>query len=212
MRAPPVVSALILSAALTLPSASPAAEGRVPVLGGPCEGCELVFVGMPDSLASVARIAPPGEVGEPLRIEGTVRDRRGRAAAGVIVYAYHTDAKGIYPTRGGPGVASRHGLLRGWARTDARGRYAFVTIRPAGYPNSDLPQHVHMHVIEPRRGTYWIDDLVFTDDPRLTASQRRSHTHGRGGSGVATPVRGDGGIWLARRDIVLGQGIGGYRE
>lgn len=204
--------ALLLSAACSLPSGSMAAPGREPVLGGPCEGCELVFVEMPDSLASVARIAPTGEPGEPLRIEGTVRDRRGRPASGVIVYAYHTDSKGIYPTRGGPGMASRHGLLRGWARTDARGRYAFLTIRPAGYPNSGLPQHVHMHVIEPGRGTYWIDDLVFTDDPRLTASQRRSHTHWRGGSGVVTPARGEGGAWLARRDIVLGQGIRGHHD
>ena len=204
--------AVLLSAAFSPPSASLATPGREPVLGGPCEGCELVFVGMPDSLASVARIAPPGESGEPLRIEGTVRDRRGQPAPGVIVYAYHTDSKGIYPTRGGSGAASRHGLLRGWARTDASGHYAFLTIRPAGYPGTSLPQHVHMHVIERGRGTYWIDDLVFTDDPRLTASQRRSHTHGRGGSGVATPTRGEGGPWRVKRDIQLGEGIRGARD
>lgn len=189
-----------------------AALAREPVLGGPCEGCELVFEGMPPRIEAAARIARADEPGESLRIEGTVRRRSGEAAAGVTVYAYHTDSRGIYPARGRARERSRHGALRGWARTDASGRYRFDTIRPAGYPGTALPQHVHMHVIEPGRGTYWIDDLVFTDDPRLTDAQRRSHAYGRGGSGVAAPVRTPEGRWRVQRDIVLGEAIPGYPD
>ena len=167
---------------------------------------------MPSTLDSAARIAAAGEPGEPMRIEGVVRNAAGRPASGVVVYAYQTDAKGIYPTEGRRAgqPAHRHGFLRGWAKTDATGRYRFDTIRPGGYPNTNIPQHVHMHIIEPGRFTYYIDDIVFTDDPRLTPEQRKSHSAGRGGNGVITPKRDSSGTWLVTRDIVLGQAIPGY--
>lgn len=182
------------------------------LVGGPCEGCEAVFEGRPAKLVGNARIAPETERGEPLAIEGFVRDAAGNPVAGVIVYAYQTDATGIYP-QSPPGTKHRHGKLRGFAKTDARGRYAFGTIRPAGYPGTDLPRHVHMHVVEPGRCHYTIDDLVFTDDPRLTRAQRESHSRGRGSIGVVTPtktVTKHGTSWGARRDIVLGAGIADY--
>lgn len=180
---------------------------REPIVGLPCEGCEAVFEGLPEELNWSARIAPESEPGEPLRIDGVVYGRDGRPAEGVIVYAYHTDAGGIYPRdnsiRGN--AARRHGRLRGWAKTDSQGRYRFETIRPAGYPGSDLPQHVHMHVIEVGRCTYYIGDVYFDDDPRLTSQTRVRAASERGGSGVATPRRDDSGVWVARRDIHLGQ-------
>ena len=67
-----------------------------------------------------------------------------------------------------------------------------------------------MHVLEPGRGSYWLDDVVFDDDPLLTPG-RRSRMPGRGGSGIVVPERGaDGESWRVRRDIVLGAGIPGY--
>lgn len=187
-------------------------RAREPIAGLPCEGCELVFEGMPSTIAAAARIAPASEPGEPMRIEGMVADQRGQPAAGVIVYAYHTDMRGIYPplerTRGA--VLVRHGRLRGWAMTDASGRYRFDTIRPAGYPNSASPQHVHMHVIEVGRCTYFIDDVRFEDDPRLTAEERSRVVSPRGGSGVGMPQRDETGCWIATRDIVLGENVPGY--
>jgi len=111
---------------------------REPIVGLPCEGCEAVFEGLPATLLSTARIAPADEPGERMRIEGTVFDENGKPLPGVIVYAYHTDAHGIYPrneTEPGP-AGRRHGRLRGWAKTDEKGRYRFDTIRPAGYPDT----------------------------------------------------------------------------
>ncbi len=171
---------------------------REPVIGGPCQGCEWVFDDQPAKLSSQARIAPASEPGVPLVIEGVVT-ARGAPTAGIIVYAYHTDVTGLYPR-----ARNQHGRLRGWAVTDAQGRYRFDTIRPGAYPQLNTPEHVHMHVIEPGRGTYYIDDLRFTDDPLNPPDKRR--TSHRGGDGLATPEKRDG-TWFARRDIQLGMNI-----
>ena len=143
-------------------------------------------------------------------LRGRVVDRGGRPKAGVIVYAYHTDHTGMY--RPGPGLsgeAVRHGRLRGWVASGPDGSYRFDTVRPAAYPGRDIPEHIHMHVIEPWRATYYIDDVMFEDDPKLTSAQRAKLVSGRGGGGVCRP-RMLGGVWQARRDIVLGANVPGY--
>ena len=203
---------LFLIAAVLSTAWSDQGSRREPVVGLPCDGCEGVFDNMPATPGTAARIAPAGEPGEPMRIEGVVRDRAGRAAAGIVVYAYQTNAKGVYPpdTRAASPAGQRHGTLRGWVKTDANGHYRFDTIRPAGYPNTNIQQHVHMHIIEPGRCTYYIDEMVFTDDPRLTPDARRNVSEGRGGNGVVTPKRDAKGTWQVTRDIVLGEGIPGY--
>jgi hypothetical protein len=173
---------------------------REPVLGGACEGCEWVFDGLPRALGPRARLAPSGESGAPMVVEGVVVHARGTPAPGVIVYAYHTDRAGLYT-----GGSNRHGRLRGWARTDSNGRYHFDTIRPGAYPTRDAAEHVHLHIIEPGVGTYYIDNLEFEDDP-LQAGGRRA---GRGGPGLMRPWRHDG-VWQARRDIILGRNIPGH--
>jgi protocatechuate 3,4-dioxygenase beta subunit len=197
------------SAMPTSPDRTP--QSREPIVGLPCEGCEAIFQGLPAEVPAIARIASHDEPGQPLRIEGLVTDRAGRPAVGIIVYAYHTNAQGVYPTddRFIGQAAHRHGRLRGWARTTLDGRYQFDTIRPAGYPGTDLPAHVHLHILEVGRCTYYIDDIMFTDDPRLTDAQRRQLTLGRGGSGIVTPV-GTGSGHTVTRNIVLGERVPGY--
>ncbi len=209
-----IAAASILVLAALLPACARSedrAAAREPVIGGPCEGCEAVFQGLPEQPGWSARIAPRGTPGEPLRIEGRVLRPDGSAAPGTIVYAYHTDSGGVYPRdRRLRGAAARHGALRGWARADEQGRYRFDTVRPGGYPGSEMPQHIHMHVIEPDCCTYYIDDLVFRDDPRLTDKLIERSSRGRGGTGVVTPRSSGEGGWLVRRDIVLGAAIPGH--
>lgn len=82
-------------------------------------------------------------------------------------------------------------------------------IRPGSYPGRDVPEHIHIHVIEPGRATYYIDDVVFSDDSKLTPRQIQKVSRGRGGLGIVTPERREG-VWLVRRDIVLRQDIPGY--
>ncbi|HTE54819.1 MAG TPA: hypothetical protein VK698_28390 [Kofleriaceae bacterium] len=211
---PGIIATWALCSRIRSVSASP----QEALVGG-CDGCEAIFQGRPATLSPTARIATPAEPGEPLVLEGVVRDASRRPRAGIIVYAYHTDARGEYPREGADPTpaARRHGRLRGFARTDAAGRYRFETIRPAPYPGRDIPQHIHMQILEPGRCHYYIEDVVFTDDPLLTPAQRKRHAGPRGGRGIVAPRRtpvkqGDRTVstWLVQRDIVLGAGIPGY--
>ena len=67
-----------------------------------------------------------------------------------------------------------------------------------------------MHVIEPGCATYYVDDVVFTDDPHLTPRHVEQMSAGRGGRGVVTPIKRKG-VWHVERDIVLGRNVPGYR-
>ena len=202
--------AIVVVGLMFLVSGAPV-QAQEPVVGRPCEGCEAVFQGLPSSPLSTARIAPVGEPGVPMTITGRVLGPDGRPRAGVIVYAYQTNAKGVYPppvVRAG-NAGDRHGALRGWAASGPDGRYMFATIRPAAYPARDSPAHVHMHVIERGCATYYIDDVMFTDDPLLTPTLRRQHATPRAGTGIVAPAK-VGGRWMATRDIHLGLNIPGY--
>jgi protocatechuate 3,4-dioxygenase beta subunit len=203
-------SVAALAAGVIVLAGAAAAARQEPVVGLPCEDCEAVFQGLPASLSPTARLAPPGEPGAPMTITGLVLGADGAPRPGVVVYAYQTDAKGIYPppaARTG-GLSDRHGRLRGWAVSGADGRYTFETIRPGSYPSRDTPEHVHMHVIERGCATYYIDDVMFTDDPLLTPSLR-ARQPGRGGPAMVTPVQRDG-RWRVTRDIRLGERIPGH--
>jgi protocatechuate 3,4-dioxygenase beta subunit len=199
-----------LRIALVLGGLAIPAAAVEPVVGLPCAGCEAVFEGMPKELTSRTRITPRAEPGEKMELTGRVLGPDGKPRANVIVYIYQTDAAGIYrpPEKSLSRWADRHGRLRGWAASDADGTYAFETIRPASYPGQKVPQHIHMHVIELGCATYYIDEVLFTDDPLLI--QRDGHPD-RGGSGITTPRRYSlPGAWHVVRDIHLGKNIPGY--
>jgi hypothetical protein len=179
-----------------------------------CLWCSGPYEDIPRTITSQERIAPIMEPGESLIVTGQVIDSDGRPRADIIVYAYQTDRNGIYPppNRVRSDHSNYHGRLRGWARSDAQGRYTFGTIRPGSYPNSDNPQHIHMHVIEPGCSTYTIDELLFADDrmlQKLSKADRERQSPGMGGSGVTTPRRKGKG-WEVIRDIHLGEKVQGY--
>lgn len=194
--------------AVSVSAAAPVAvTGNEPVVV-PCEGCDAVFQGLPDHLTSVARLTTAEEPGERLQLSGTVRNGAGQPQSGVIVYAYHTDANGHYPEDSRlSGAAARHGRLRGWTRTDASGRYTFLTIRPGAYPGRPEPQHIHLHVIEPGRCTYYLGDVLFDDDPRLTAGLRLEQERAYGGNGIVQPQGDAIAGWRVARDVDLGTNL-----
>jgi protocatechuate 3,4-dioxygenase, beta subunit len=169
-----------------------------------CEGCEGVRERDAGTLSWSTRIGPGIDRGEPLRLEGTVVAVDGRTPVpGVVIYAYQTNAEGLY-ANGTPGTEAsrRHGRLRGWAKTGPDGRYRFETIKPAPYPRSDIPAHVHLTVLEPGRPPYWIDDVVFAGEFGVTEAYRRARIN-QGGDGIVALTRAADGTWLARRDIRL---------
>jgi protocatechuate 3,4-dioxygenase beta subunit len=183
--------------------------GQCGTAGNMCMG---PYEGLPASITSRERIAPASEPGEPLTVTGRVLDADGRPRAGVIVYGYQTDSHGVYPRAFPPrsNASNFQGRLRGWARSDARGRYTFDTIRPGSYGGN--PEHIHMHVIEPGCATYAIDDLIFAGDAnflRLTPQQQQGVTPGVGGPGTGT-LRRKGAGWEVTRDIHLGEKVPQY--
>jgi protocatechuate 3,4-dioxygenase beta subunit len=144
----------------------------------------------PATLASSARIAPPGEPGTPLVIHGRVYAPDGRAPVpGAIVFAYHTDPEGLYDRRGAPAHSWR---LRGWARADAEGRFEFQTIRPGSYPGTTNPAHVHFTLFTPTGERYHAGELQFGDDALVPAGARAAAER-EGEFGSVRPVRLDGG-------------------
>lgn len=199
------------NAQTTKPAAEPV-MGAGRLVGGGCEGCEGMFEGIPNQLAWETMIHQPGEPGEPLEISGTIFQTDGKTPApNVILYVYQTDAQGLYtPSAGATGWTKRHGHLRGWMKTNARGQYKFRTIKPRPYPGDRIPAHIHPTIKEPDKNEYYIDEYRFADDPLLTASER-AREEKRGGSGIIELRKDSQGVWRGRRDLVLGQNIPNYR-
>ena len=189
-----IVAVLAPLSLLASPRAGAALQTEAPLPD--CEWCGTAEA--PPDLDWRTSIAGPEEPGERLVVRGTVHRPDGTTPApGVILYLYHTNADGIYEKRGDEtGNGRRHGHLRGWLRTDARGRYEIRTIRPGNYPGRDAAAHIHVTVQEPD-GTpeYWLPSFKFAGDPHLDTDP--------GAPNVLELRRGGDGAWHGRRDIVL---------
>jgi protocatechuate 3,4-dioxygenase beta subunit len=136
-----------------------------------------VFRGLIEKYAqsSKAELAPKGEPGTPLVTTLVVVDKDGQPYVGVRVYAYQTSAKGWYaaeaPHVSGNSGDSRHARLFGCARTDAKGRCELVGVRPAPYPNSDLPSHIHVYLTGKAKDLR-ITEVRFEDCTMMTPEEK----------------------------------------
>ena len=195
-----ILSTFIACTGSTAQRASDAPAAPLPE----CEWCGAPEA--PESLGSTLVIPTDGEAGERMVIEGTIFGADGTTpAAGVLLYAYHTNAGGVYPKRGNEtGNARRHGYLRGWLRTGADGRWRIETIKPGSYPSHGEPAHVHVTLQPPGEPERYIDDVVFEGDPFLTP-EYRARLQRQGGSGIVRLERGTDGVFRGTRDIYLGR-------
>ncbi|MFT4831574.1 MAG: protocatechuate 3,4-dioxygenase beta subunit [Psychroserpens sp.] len=184
------------------------------LVGGGCDGCELMYVGMPKNIAAINTSEGWSEKGQKLLITGTVYKLGGKIPApNVIIYYWQTDANGYYsPVDGMDPRARRHGRLRGWVKTDEKGRYAIYTIRPAPYPKDVMPAHIHTSIKEPYiADEYYLDEFVFDDDPLLLPAWKKNPPENRGGSGKLRVLISDD-LQIAEHNIVLGLNIPNYPE
>ena len=190
------------------PATAPAA-----LVGGGCDGCEIMFIGMPDRIDAADTSLGWRDANTKLVVSGTVYQNDGRTpAADVIIYYWQTDEQGFYSKNAElKGAAIRHGARRGWLKTGADGKYTLSTNRPAPYPSRDMAAHIHLAIKEPNiADEYYVDELVFDDDPLLTTAKRKA-LENRGGSGVLRP-REANGVLRAEHDIILGLHIPNYPE
>jgi len=180
------------------------------IVGGPCEGCEAIFEYGNKKLTVIDTLPSYIENEPKLKIEGTIFKKDGiTPAENVILYIYHTNRNGIYERKGNEkGWAKRHGFIRGWVKTDNTGNYTFYTFRPAAYPDSREPEHIHMTVKEQNKNEYYIDDIIFIDDPKLTNSKKQNLKN-RAGSGIVE-LKTEDGILTVKRNIILGLNIPNY--
>jgi len=126
-------------------------------------------------------IVGPAEPGTKLTVNFRFLDSESKPVKGGLVYLYHTSAKGWYSDKAAHIQANsgdtKHARLFGYALTDDQGRVKLHTIRPAGYPNTNLPQHIHLHLTVEGKEVM-VTELLFEDDPRLTREMREERERG----------------------------------
>lgn len=181
------------------------------LVGAPCEGCEAVLEADSYQLKSHDTLPYYLEGGKPIKITGQVFKADGQTpAAGIIIYAYHTNQEGYYHSDEKEiGWGQRHGSIRGWVKTDERGRYSFLTSRAQPYPNRDEPAHVHYTILETSGKYYYVADTYFEGDSLLT--QRHLHPKNpRGGYPGVIKLEERHTHFEGTRNFILGKNIPSY--
>lgn len=152
------------------------------------ENVACCFINAPKNLSHIISIAGTNEAGERLHIRGVLRKADGTTSApGVVIYAYHTNVRGIYPKNGTEvGIHTWHGYLHAWGKTNERGEFEIRSIRPAQYPSRTTPAHIHLVVKKPGGAMYYINDIQFKDDALVRDKSEE---------GVITITKNDAGVW-----------------
>jgi protocatechuate 3,4-dioxygenase beta subunit len=122
------------------------------------------------------KITTAAEPGKKIRVLVDVVDPDGLPVPGVEVYLYQTDYRGWYtaqdPHVGGSSGDFEQARLFGYVYTNAAGRMELHTSKPSGYPQSNLPAHIH--ILFTAQGFEALQtELLFDDDDRLVGNIRR---------------------------------------
>lgn len=166
-----------------------------------CEWCGASEA--PPHLTSHMRIAAENELGERIQVTGCIVDNTGKPAAGVLLYAYHTNHTGLYEQKGNEtGNGKRHGYLRGWLRTGADGCYRIDTVRPASYPGRKDPAHIHATLTPPGAAEYYIDNFLFAGDPKISEAMR-ARAKATGDQNILSLKQDEQGVWHGQRNLRL---------
>lgn len=117
-------------------------------------------------------------VGEPLGerivVTGRVLDSDGSPVRDAVVEIWQANAAGRYADPGDqhPAPLDPNFTGSGRCRTDADGRYRFVTIKPGAYPwrnhhNAWRPAHIHFSLFGPELGSRLVTQMYFPGDPLM---------------------------------------------
>jgi protocatechuate 3,4-dioxygenase beta subunit len=190
----------------SLPASSQAGQAKTSsTVGGGCEGCELMYVGLPEKISS-SHTSPGWTEGEhKLKITGKVLALDGKTpVSDVIVYYWHTNDDGLYT-----GNDVEHGKYRGWIRTESSGDYTILTSMPTPYPGEDMPAHIHLSIKEPAIVNEYYADLYFEGDPFYKKHVLKYGKANRAGEELVQTRMKDG-VLHVHHDIILGKNIPDY--
>ena len=118
----------------------------------------------------------PTEAGKKITIKAIITTG-GKPLIDALIYLYHTSDKGWYSDTGAHILMRegdvQHARLFCYLKTNSKGEFEIETIQPKGYPNSDLPAHIHIAAWKNNDNVYGMPgELLFDDDPRLTTERR----------------------------------------
>ncbi|MBM3645937.1 MAG: protocatechuate 3,4-dioxygenase subunit beta [Alphaproteobacteria bacterium] len=113
-------------------------------------------------------------LGERIVVHGRVLDEEGRAVPQALIEVWQCNAAGRYRHDGDQHDAplDPNFVGGGRVRSDAEGRYEFITIKPGAYPwrnhpNAWRPAHIHFSLFGPAAATRLIMQMYFPGDPLL---------------------------------------------
>jgi protocatechuate 3,4-dioxygenase beta subunit len=126
--------------------------------------------------AQPVRITSADEPGKLIQVQGKLVSEQGHPVSGITIYFYQTDERGWYlaerPHVGGNSGDQRHARLFGYVKTNDSGEFEIQTIKPSGYPGSDLPAHIHFEIHDPEGYQPLVNEFLFDDDERLVGNIR----------------------------------------
>lgn len=164
-----------------------------------CNWCGAKDV--PANVSWATTLSNETDKGEPMEIAGTVFMPDGKTPApNTLIYLYHTDFEGYYGRNGEP----RHGRYRGWLLTDAKGKYAFKTIKPAPYPENRFAAHIHMTLTGKNFKEDWIDSILFEGDTLISQQERNMAGRKGGFQPILKLEKGNDGFLRGVRNIQFG--------
>ena len=137
-------------------------------LTGPVYGHEAVVAG-DDDLTRQHKGEP---LGERIIVHGRVLDEDGRSVPNTLVEIWQANACGryIHVIDQHPAPLDPNFTGAGRAKTDADGRYKFVTVKPGAYPwgnhhNAWRPAHIHFSLFGHSFLTRLVTQMYFPGDP-----------------------------------------------
>lgn len=113
-------------------------------------------------------------LGERIIIAGRVLDSDGGPVRDTLMEVWQANAAGRYadPVDEHDAPLDPNFTGAGRCRTDAQGRYRFVTVKPGAYPyqnheNAWRPAHVHFSIFGPQLASRLVTQMYFPGDPLM---------------------------------------------
>ncbi|TXE11563.1 hypothetical protein FUA26_05710 [Seonamhaeicola algicola] len=142
-----------------------------------------------------------------LKITGTIYESDGvTPAKNVVLFVHQTDEDGNFELK--RHNKKRYVHHRGWVKTDEDGKYTLYTFVPGSYFHSKEPKQIYPIVKEPNKPEYKIETFLFDDDPLLTEKCREEVKETDPQRILKLDLKE--GLWVAKRDIILGREIDAY--